>query len=1041
MKNNFRYTKLPNRKLPKFQQNDGGPGEVKYDQNGYPIMVNPNINFQIPSGSQDWPYLQGLNLRTKVNWDQRFKNWGQGFNRGLDSFGQGFNNTFDKIGSGINNIIQGRPTPDVPCPNGYERGPNGLCSKVDPVNKQVDISSINLGPDDDPEAAAEYVNQQYNNTPEAQQANLNYGNQLIQQQGAFKFGKARDLRRFTKAYNQQYGTDYKSPGIIGTGARAVGAVAKGIGKAVISPFTNPKIRAGLGELGMKTMGAINLADYITTDLDKSAKNWQSNYMDEAYRTASVSDPDRGDWNINGLGFRNDENRNPNKGLYGAKLGGDINTDTMRIRITGSPEMKYGGQSRKYGLDLNQKKVQVQGEPSYHESVTNTISQVPRNQANIEAEKGETVLIPQDSNKRNPYRHQFIEGKKHYDNGTPLNVPDLSYVISDALNLPNQYYKEFGLPDSKKKITFAKVARKYKLNEHVAKAEDTNSDPLLAKTSQMMADNTLSKLQRLAYLQEELKGFPAGIPEVSKSLMPEAKYGGYLPLPSYQTKGQKPLTKAEIDKLVQSGQGWQYVPGTNNTRIRRTIKGVDRQDPTREPGKDPVTRPGVEPQVQPGISGGVPDGSWDRWVEEQLQRGVTYEQLAEKGHGTIPGLKARFPGKYRPASPEVVEPGQPEKIYCTEEQIKAGYKYNEATKMCEKPNETVEELYGEDPPGDPNEDPNDDPGDRYGYGRRWRVPFKADLPYRLNTLGAFRHRTDKMIPFLQQENPEKADLFLKDPLQKIQNIYAGSKIDLDSSGQGAAANALALQGKTAEAITGAIDEATNYNIPIANQVEQYNSQLGTQSRRLNLAARDKYINTDLASATREKENADRMQDAGIMQAIGDQWYNRQNRYDSNMFDSEYYYHDPYTGKTQMKFAPSNVFTSGVIGPVSNGQEQSGSLSTMGTDYQNYYDLYYSQLGGDEKTRSEKAHQLANAAVTSGRTSNSVSYGRNGQPSRYSRRTSGYGNPYNYNPQFGAMNSYPFYNQGYYPPQRFMPQQQGGYDYSYSWGNPPPSDEQE
>ena len=64
--------------------------------------------------------------------------------------------------------------------------------------------------------------------------------------------------------------------------------------------------------------------------------------------------------------------------------------TYKVRIKSAPEsMAYGGQSN-YGLDLGQRNVYSDMNNNPYDSVSSTLQPVDRDEANIEAEKGETA---------------------------------------------------------------------------------------------------------------------------------------------------------------------------------------------------------------------------------------------------------------------------------------------------------------------------------------------------------------------------------------------------------------------------------------------------------------------------------------------------------------------------------------------------------------------------------------------------------------------------------------------------------------------------
>ena len=290
-----------------------------------------------------------------------------------------------------------------------------------------------------------------------------------------------------------------------------------------------------------------IAQSITDRVNQ--KNWnkwfrESSLPDNLYaaRPASMTG-NRGDWDKNTGIFRPDEIGFKSKGQYtnkfdysapGAGLvayGGSINNNPMekvRIRITGGNEqmatggqpMTYSGQLG-YGLNLGQKRIYTDMPPDKSETVNNTLQAVPRDQANIEAEKGETVFGDIDGD--GALEHMMIGGKKHTEGGTPLNVPEGSFIFSDTKDLiikDRKILDKFNMPANKKGYTPAEIAKKYDTNKYKAVMEDENADPIKKSTAQIMIKTFQKKLAELALIQEQMKGFPQGIPEIAKKLNPK-----------------------------------------------------------------------------------------------------------------------------------------------------------------------------------------------------------------------------------------------------------------------------------------------------------------------------------------------------------------------------------------------------------------------------------------------------------------------------------------------------------------------------------------
>lgn len=151
--------------------------------------------------------------------------------------------------------------------------------------------------------------------------------------------------------------------------------------------------------------------------------------------------------------------------------------------------------------------------------TRTIGAVPREQANLEAEGGETVVgdltgigIPQ---------HFTISGPRHAQGGVPMDLPDNSFIFSDfnqmtikdptALEYFGKAVKKGG---KGKGYTPAEIAKQYDNNKNIETLKNKNSDKLDRKTAELNLRNNNMKLGALALLQEAKKGFENGIPELS-----------------------------------------------------------------------------------------------------------------------------------------------------------------------------------------------------------------------------------------------------------------------------------------------------------------------------------------------------------------------------------------------------------------------------------------------------------------------------------------------------------------------------------------------
>ena len=151
----------------------------------------------------------------------------------------------------------------------------------------------------------------------------------------------------------------------------------------------------------------------------------------------------------------------------------------------------------------------------------TITKVPREEANLEAEGGETVLTFDPSGYPLFYE---IKGPRHSQNGVPLNLPDDSFIFSDTKSMmikDPMILKMFNKPLKKGGYTPADLSKQFlSLNKYRGILEDPTSDKIAVETAQLMIKKAVSKLGALALAQEAKKGFPQGIPVVAQAYMKE-----------------------------------------------------------------------------------------------------------------------------------------------------------------------------------------------------------------------------------------------------------------------------------------------------------------------------------------------------------------------------------------------------------------------------------------------------------------------------------------------------------------------------------------
>lgn len=145
-----------------------------------------------------------------------------------------------------------------------------------------------------------------------------------------------------------------------------------------------------------------------------------------------------------------------------------------------------------------------------ESVRYSLSSVPRDKANIEAEGGETVLT--DLNNDNQFGLYNITGPRHSKGGVPMYLPEQSFIYSDTdkMRFDQTEMAEYGI-ESKSKMTPAQISKRYDLNKYYGTMKDQYADEITARSSELMLKKNMMGLSKLAFGQELKKKFEDGVP--------------------------------------------------------------------------------------------------------------------------------------------------------------------------------------------------------------------------------------------------------------------------------------------------------------------------------------------------------------------------------------------------------------------------------------------------------------------------------------------------------------------------------------------------
>jgi hypothetical protein len=223
---------------------------------------------------------------------------------------------------------------------------------------------------------------------------------------------------------------------------------------------------------------------------------------------------------------------------------------------------YGGQMG-YGLDLGSRRLWMNQDDDEQSMVNRSIKEVPRDLANIEAEGGETALVPNGNNNGNS--HFNIQGKRHTNGGVPLNVPEGTFIYSDTkkMKLGGSVLSVFGKSDkTNKKYTPAALAKQYDLNKYTAILESPKSSQIQRRTAELMIQNYNKKLAQLALVQEGKKGYPQGIPKVAEEYY--AKTKAYVKSQQGKNQPQQEMqeqqSSEDVDQDMEQGEQMQAMYG-------------------------------------------------------------------------------------------------------------------------------------------------------------------------------------------------------------------------------------------------------------------------------------------------------------------------------------------------------------------------------------------------------------------------------------------------------------------------------------------------
>ena len=180
------------------------------------------------------------------------------------------------------------------------------------------------------------------------------------------------------------------------------------------------------------------------------------------------------------------------------------------------------------------------------SVRYSLSSVPREDANIEAEGGETVLT--DLNNNNQFGLYDIKGPRHSQGGVPMYLPEQSFVFSDTnqMKFKKDELAEFGI-ESRKGVTPADISKRYQLNPYYGEINSQYADDISTRSAELMLKKNMYNLSKLAFGQELKKDFEEGVPLAA---FPYLQEQGIDPIEFSATVEEQTRQQAELEFISQ-----------------------------------------------------------------------------------------------------------------------------------------------------------------------------------------------------------------------------------------------------------------------------------------------------------------------------------------------------------------------------------------------------------------------------------------------------------------------------------------------------------
>ncbi len=295
----------------------------------------------------------------------------------------------------------------------------------------------------------------------------------------------------------------------------------------------------------------------------------------------------------------------------------------KIKIVKTPTYKYGGHTgdqQNYGLYRgggNLHDYLTGTELSDQQDIRVTYPEVPREQANIEVEKGE-YIVPSDMTAL--YK---VGGKKHSKGGTPVYAQGGEYVISDYITMPGFLQEIFGFEgksNRKKDNTIASLlgdkvdAKDYnrlsKLIQDDMNGKEVDQYALATARNRMPKyQEYVSKAALGGELSKAMQGKDFEIPEIGRPALANLQE-----MSRQDETEMEPLAKVKIGGRLPTYQGDE---GTGNVPYGRAQGGRNRARITRnKAAQAPIIITGTPSTVQ-SVSSATPVNDIPDWFTKSI----------------------------------------------------------------------------------------------------------------------------------------------------------------------------------------------------------------------------------------------------------------------------------------------------------------------------------------------------------------------------------------------------------------------------------------